>query len=131
MQTSEWPSHFPPCCPPPDAAPTDGTLYMLAHVPPTTDDLKSALENKLHVQSDSCERASLSCWVEATTHDDLTRVLDDILKLPRHRGKTILRCSFAPTDGVLKPTGKNARLGHRSTWFRASTLGQLASRFVP
>ncbi len=123
-QGTQWPTHFPPCCPPGDAEDLNGDLFYLAHEPPEDEDYCSAKELGSHPKGDVCERASLSCWITASIPEAITN-------MPRHRGKAVLRATFHASDGKFKPTGKNAALGHRSTWFCAATHRQLPQRFSP
>ncbi len=123
-QGMTWPSHFPPGCPPLDATALDGELFYLAHQPLEANDYKSAQENDFHKHADPHNRAGLSCW---TTPE----IPEDIRNMPLHKRKVVLRATFTPDEGKLKPTGKHAALGHRSTWFCAVVHADLPRRFVP
>ena len=110
----EWPAHFPPCCPPTDAAPLSGIVYMLvATNPPTATDTECAMDRGTHKNGDPCLRASLSCARDANHLTELRKAVT------RLKGHMVAAASLDATHGKIKQTG---RPGHFSMWLRARIL---------
>ncbi|HSN98041.1 MAG TPA: hypothetical protein VLS89_07070 [Candidatus Nanopelagicales bacterium] len=66
----EWPSHFPPGCPPDDADALGGVVYMLVETdPPTPKDMECAIDRGSFVGKWECGRAALSCARDAESTD--------------------------------------------------------------
>lgn len=137
VKIEEWPAHFPSeCpanetehagakCPPDDAVPLGGVLFVFAHEPVAADDFRSALERKAFDRECVCQRASQSCWTNRQSAEDIRKTL------PTKRNAVVKSATFGPSDGVMKPTTKHAAAGHRSVWFSKATHATLAARFKP
>jgi hypothetical protein len=107
----EWPSFFPPTCPPADAEPASGEVFMLIHVPPQPKDFDSHVERRIQVHDRPCQRSSLSVgrtakWCEQTR-----------LVSPGLREKVVHKATLEPKHGVIKQTN---RPGHYSLWIRSA-----------
>lgn len=102
----EWPSHFPPACPPADAEDLSGIVYMLiASDPPTPKDMECAIERRSCIGKPECLRASLSC------NRDLGHLEQSRLVSPRLKDHIIGVAKLEPEHGKIKQTGKQ---GHYS-----------------
>lgn len=110
----EWPTHFPPGCPPKDADDLSGTVYMLVETnPPTPKDMQCAVERKTFIGKPECGRASLSC---ARDSDHLRDLRGNSKRLRRHH---IAGGVFNAGHGKIQQTGS---AGHYSVWLRAAVL---------
>lgn len=111
---SQWPSHFPACCPPADADDLGGPVFLLvATDPPTAPDLESAKERDTFKGKDECRRASLSCGV---TLEYITELRDNSPRLKYH---LIASARLTAADGKIKQVGSP---GHHSMWLRRASL---------
>lgn len=110
----EWPVHFPPGCPPADAADLSGVIYMLVETnPPTERDMKCASDRGSFRNKPECLRASLSC---ARDVEHLKEVCANSPRLANHH---VASATFQPQHGKIKQTGAP---GHHSMWLRAKYL---------
>ncbi len=118
-----WPKHLPPQCPPADALPLNGRVYMLTRsVPAKEVDLKSAKEKGLYEGQDDCLRAGLSCGL---TEIYLSELQDAV---PNLKSRLRAYADFGPSDGVFKQTGKNPL--HHTMWLFHQSLKQAPSKFL-
>jgi len=119
--TNEWPAHFPPQCPPADAADLSNTVfYLVEHNPPTAEDFRSARERDTFIGKPECERASLSCGL---TREYILRLKDSI---PRLKSMLVATSDLKAEHGKIKPTG---RPGHHSMWLCAVALASAPTLF--
>ena len=123
LSTSSWPSHVPLHCPPSDAVAPDGSVFRLvATLPATAADMKSALEEGRFVKQDPCLRAALSCSRTPEYLNDLRG------SVPRLKNQLIAVASLDHTHGVIKQTGP---VGHHSLWLFAGVLPLAHQLFGP
>lgn len=121
----EWPAHFPPGCPPQDAANLGGVVYLLvAADPPAVADMECAIDRGTHIDKPECLRASLSC---ARGSDHLQELRGRIKRLRNHR---VASAQVQADHGKIKQTGAP---GHYSMWLRAKYLkiGHTLFRVLP
>lgn len=120
--TVRWPDHIQsvPQCPPPDAAPTSGTLYR------RRDDGLSRKERyekegRAHkLKKDKCQCAALSCY------DDLT-LLKEILNVHEEWSDSIIvYAKLTHEHGVMKKTNGP---GHYSLWLNAQSHARYQDLF--
>ncbi len=116
----EWPEHFPADCPPGDAQPADGVVYLAAHDPPTAEDWKSAQERGHYLKLPQCRRVSLSCFRSAEQ-------LEFVLRMPQHHGKVVHRAELGPEHGVLKLTEPPPN--HLSLWLKRTWCARAGELF--
>lgn len=110
----EWPTHFPPGCPPTDADSLSGIVYMLVSAsPPTPKDMECAMDRDVFKDGPPCERASLSC---ARNSSHLVQLRSNSKRLRNH---VVAVATFQPEHGKIKPTRGP---GHYSMWLRAKYL---------
>lgn len=107
----EWPEHFPPDCPDPESADTDGEVFRLAKGPA---DWLSAAERGAYRNKPECSRASLSCFL---TLDDVREHRRIMTKFSDHG---IVCARLEPVHGKIEQSGPNP--GHHSLWLRAMHL---------
>jgi hypothetical protein len=116
----EWPAHFPlDDCPDSDAMPTEGPLFRLVCGEP--EDWKSQKELGKFLKHPECERASLSCFLDASNAADLRDAL------PKFENHKIAKALLEPKHGKLKRTG--SRPGHVSLWLRDQFLKRAQELF--
>ena len=108
---SEWAEELPPHCPP-DAAfpPNDDVFYRLvSQFPPEEEDFFS--HRKLYPRKkfpvDECRARSVSIF-------NRLEECAEILKLPAHRNKKVVKFVLPPESGVVLQTGRNQ--AHYSWW---------------
>jgi hypothetical protein len=115
----EWPVHFPPGCPPPDADDLSGRIYRLVKSnPPTVKDSKSHLELGASPSQPACRRAGLSCARDRSHLEALRRAV------PHRRKNHIAFADLEADDGKVAQTGPP---GHHTMWLRARPLAKLHS----
>jgi hypothetical protein len=106
-----WPSFFPVCCPPADAATAEGVvLRLVRNDPPKADDfLPWSVENGRVDKSKPCQSCAVSVFES----------LDDVRKMqrrvPAQRPKPVAQGELKSEMGVAKPTGPKQG-SHRSWW---------------
>lgn len=118
--TSEWPEHFPACCPPDVAPDVSGEVFRLVMAdPPSETDTKSYLELGKGGKGRECLRAGLSC---AKTREHL----EELRALPTLKGCKIAAATLTPDHGKMMQTGA---AGHHTLWLRASVLPEARAMF--
>lgn len=110
----EWPDHFPSGCPGERGLPYSGRVFQFVRtVPPTGEDVTSALENGKHPKVCECTRAALSCYLDAS-------YLREIQKSGGFwKSCKIAFCQILPEMGRIEQTGKSK---HHSLWVRKCYL---------
>lgn len=106
---SMWFEQLPPTCPPPSAVPPTSTFYRLTEsASPTCDDFWShrKLNPSTKYNTDECHARAVSVFNSPT---GLTR----LLKMERHRHKTITAIKLDHTAGLVE---KNGGPDHYSWW---------------
>lgn len=114
----EWPPHFPDNCPDGSATQTDGTVFRL--ICGDDRDWKSAKELGDHTNRPECQRASLSCFLDAS---DAAELRDTLPKFENHK---IASAALAPKHGKFRRTGRGT---HVSLWLRAKFLAIIQELF--
>jgi hypothetical protein len=118
---SEWPAHFPACCPPVRAQDARGTVYLLvANDPPAPQDFLSAKERGAFKSFEECRRSSLSCGI---TLDYIIELRDSVSRLGEHH---VASATLTAADGKIEQTGAP---GHHSLWLRLMALQNAPSVF--
>ena len=112
----QWSETLPEQCPPEKAFEPNGHVFyrLTKTLFPTTDDFKSQRADCPTCQFNGvseCVTRSLSVW------DDINKCLN-LLKLPRHKGKTTMIIELAPNDGLILQTFKP----NHYSWWRTETF---------
>src|SRR4051794_11688442 len=101
---NDWPDHFPPSCPPPDAVEASGEMYRLVNSDPLTSvDFMSHMERlaagmlKKRYWNDDCVASGLSVFVERDEADYVRRSVGPL------RGAQLARGSI-DNAGFMKHT---------------------------
>lgn len=107
----QWSENLPEQCPPDNAFDPDGLVFyrLCDTAPPTENDFKShrALCPTCNFKNVSeCIAHSLSVW------DNVEKCLN-LLKLPRHKGKSAMKLELTSNDGLVLQTFKP---NHFSWW---------------
>ena len=110
-----WPSYFPPECPPPDATVAEGEVYRLvAHNPPQPSDFVPLAIEQPHrdFARCACKACGISLYRDPA---DIKRLQD---RVPGHRNKVLARGILDAQDGVMKPTPSEVAGGasHHTLW---------------
>ncbi len=106
----DWSAHgFPDKCPPEDAKEYNGFIYIyVKHNPPIDKDFRSAYDKGRHINSDSCQRKSISCGIDKSFLDSIATLF------PARRGYKKATGKIGYNDGVIKQTGNQPL--HHSFW---------------
>lgn len=110
-----WAEELPEHCPPADALPLAGLTYyrMVDSIPPTPHDFDSYRQLSPRRKSPVCECRTRAVSIFTSANSCLS-----LLKLPRFRGKRVVRISIPLNAGAIKRTGSP---GHMS-WWRCATF---------
>ena len=107
---NNWSETLPEQCPPEKAFNPAGLIFyrLCEFVPPTEHDFKSQRANcpSCDFKLDECIVRSLSVW------NDVDKCLN-LLKLPRHKGKMVVKVKLTSEDGLVLQTFKP---NHYSWW---------------
>ncbi len=106
----DWSAHgFPDNCPPEDAKPYKGLIYIFVkHNPPLDEDFQTAYDKGRYPDCDSCQRRSISCGVDKSYLDSITTLF------PARKGWKKATGKIEYNDGVIKQTGNQPL--HHSFW---------------
>lgn len=116
---SDWPTHFPAtCCPPDDAQERAGAFFRLGNG--TDEDFRSYLELE-RGNGNKCRRASLSVM------DDEQLAIDTI-NIATGLYDRVFRIDLQPEHGRIKQTGKHK--WHFSLWLRRPHHARCPELFV-
>ncbi len=108
---TEWFETLPDKCPPSDSFTVSGQKYyrLTKDKIPTNDDFTSMrieFPQREFIDRPECIVCAVSVFADKFDCDNL-------LKLPRHRGKSVFELNLQTTDGVIKQTFKPS---HHSWW---------------
>jgi hypothetical protein len=112
---TQWSEPLPDRCPPDNAFDPDGLIFyrLCLTSPPTVNDFKSQRANcpTCNFDINECIARSLSVW------DDIDKCLN-LLKLPRHKGKSAMKLELKSNDGLVLQTFKS----NHYSWWRTQTF---------
>jgi len=113
----EWPSFFPPQCPPTEAVDASVEVFRLVSSnPPAASDFESYAEMYPNKWEGNCEASGLSVF---TGKDDALRLARRVPGLSA-LGNLIATASLTPASGKLKYTPRNGNSHH--TWWAPEGL---------
>lgn len=111
----QWSEQLPDQCPPDNAFNPDGLVFYRLSVTaqPTANDFKSqrAICQTCKFDVSECIARSISVW------NDIDKCLN-LLKLPRHKGKTAIKLELTSNDGLVLQTFKP----NHYSWWRTKTF---------
>lgn len=120
-EPAEWPSHFPPGCPPADALEANGVyLRFVATIPPTPADFVSFLELGRRTEVSDVVRAGLSVYGTKAQMEKKRG------RSPLLRASSIAQAHLKPEHGKVSPAGSR---GHRTLWLRRWALTRAPNLF--
>lgn len=113
----QWPTHFPPHCPPLDAQPVTVVVYMLVSSPINPMDFLPLYDRDPAQSFPSsellCQAHGLSVFEDVQDVDRVRR------RVKRLRDQVIAQGDLTPDVGVLKPTNSRFGNSHRTWWVSA------------
>ena len=106
----QFPKCWPPCCPPVEASPADGTVFAVAENNPfTAKEFTSAHSRNVYPNADPCRRHGVSVLSEI---DDAFALLDRYKNKYKHIGVL----SLTNLHGVLMKTPTKDLQSHHTLW---------------
>ena len=118
MTTVNWPSFFPPKCPPTEAKDASGEVFRLVYTaPPSVKDFESYAEMRPKEFMGNCEASGLSVF---TAKSDALRLVKRVQALakqgkPVPSGDLVASANLLPQAGKLMHTPRNGNSHH--TWW--------------
>jgi hypothetical protein len=122
----QFPSEWPPNCPPQEAKPTNGDYFHLACESPLSfkgGSFKTAEENDRFLNGCPCERKSLSVF---PTVDDVLDFLDKLPPALKRHWTHIAKAPLTPSEGRVQTTPSKKSQKHMSWWTNLDPNGRLA-----
>lgn len=122
MTSVNWPSFFPPQCPPSEAKDAFGEVYRLVNTnPPSVSDFESWAEKHPKKWMGDCEASGLSVF---TTKSDALRMIRRVPGMLAP-GKLIASANLSPAAGKLLHTPRDGNSHH--TWWAPAGFAHTAS----
>jgi len=116
MTTVNWPSFFPPKCPPSEAKDASAEVFRLVHSnPPSASDFESWAEMRPKKWMGNCEASGLSVFTTKSDALRIVRRVQGMAKGSRALGDLIASVKLSPEAGKLMPTPRDGNSHH--TWW--------------
>jgi hypothetical protein len=116
MTTVNWPSFFPPQCPPSESKDASGEVFRLVFSdPPSVSDFESYAQMRPKKWMGNCKASGLSVFTAKSDALRMVRRVQGIVQGKSARGGLIARANLTPEAGKLMHTPRDGNSHH--TWW--------------
>jgi hypothetical protein len=121
-----WPSFFPPGCPPSDARDASAEVFRLVSSDPSpASDFESYAQMNPKKWMGNCEASGLSVFTAKSDAVRMVRRVQGMVKGNRALGDSIASAKLSPEAGKLMPTPRNGNSHH--TWWAPADFDHAAA----